>query len=393
MVVVDIPDFGDVLRALRDLAPAAVIELMVGLAEGTGATDVVVYLVDFGQIVLSPLPAGGAHVRLPEVEAIPGSVAGRAFTERRLQTEALSEGTRVWVPVVEGSECTGVLAFTVSGPLDDRARARCLELGLMVGCAVAVAARHTDLFNLVRRRRPMSLPASMQWDLLPPLHLQSPEVVSAAVLEPAYDVGGDSFDHAINGGNLDLVIVDAMGHGLAASMTSALAMGSYRHDRREGQPLATMHRRLDEVIGRELGSETFATGLVARLVLATGHLTWINAGHPQPLLVRAGRVQRALACRPSLPWGLGSRIEEEADVVLEAGDSVLFYTDGVVEGRAPGGEPFGVGRLIELIQTAAAAPQPSSVLLRQLIHQVLIYQDQRLRDDATLVWLTWNGPR
>jgi serine phosphatase RsbU (regulator of sigma subunit) len=80
-------------------------------------------------------------------------------------------------------------------------------------------------------------------------------------------------------------------------------------------------------------------------------------------------------------------------VVLEAGDSVLFYTDGVVEGRAPGGEPFGVGRLIELIQTAAAAPQPSSVLLRQLIHQVLIYQDQRLRDDATLVWLTWNGPR
>jgi serine phosphatase RsbU (regulator of sigma subunit) len=391
--VLDIPDFGDVLRALRDLPPAAVIELLVGLVEGAGATDVVVYLADFGQVVLSPLPAGGAHVRLPEVEAIAGSTAGRAFTDQRLQVEGLSEGTRVWVPVVEGSECTGVLAFTVGGALDAAARARSVELGLLVGCAVAVAARHTDLFNLVRRRLPMSLPASMQWDLLPPLHLQTPEVISAAVLEPAYDVGGDCVDHAINGGNLDLIVVDAMGHGLAASMTSGLAMGSYRHDRREGQPLATIHRRLDEVVGRELTSETFATGLVARLVLATGHLSWINAGHPQPLLVRSGRVQRALTCRPSLPWGLGGPIEEEANVVLEPGDSVLFYTDGVVEGRSLAGEPFGLARLIELIHTAETAPQLSSVRLRQLIHQVLMYQDQRLRDDATLLWLTWTGPR
>ena len=59
-----------------------------------------------------------------------------------------------------------------------------------------------------------------------------------AQLEPAYDVGGDCFDHAVNGPTIDVAIMDAMGHGLTSSIISSLAVGSYRHDRREGQSLA-----------------------------------------------------------------------------------------------------------------------------------------------------------
>ena len=59
--------------------------------------------------------------------------------------------------------------------------------------------QQTDLYNLDRRRRRMSVAASMQWDLLPPLVLKAENVAVAGLVEPAYDVGGDCFDCAVNG--------------------------------------------------------------------------------------------------------------------------------------------------------------------------------------------------
>ncbi len=260
---------------------------------------------------------------------------------------------------------------------------------MLAGAAIAVAARYTDLFNLVRRRKAMSLPASIQWDLLPPLRLTTPEASSTGVLEPAYDVGGDSFDHAVNGFTVDIAIMDAMGHGLDSSIISSLAVGSYRHDRREGQPLEIIHNRLDGVLADRFKGERFVTGQIARLDVQSGHLTWTNAGHPLPLHVRSGHVLRALSCRPSLPWGLRGRLAEQAVEALEPGDSVIFYTDGVIEGRPPGGEPFGIDRFVDIIERASASRIPSDVILRTTINGVMDYQDRRLRDDATILWLTW----
>jgi serine phosphatase RsbU (regulator of sigma subunit) len=262
---------------------------------------------------------------------------------------------------------------------------------MLAGYGISVAARYTDLYNLVRRRKAMSLPASMQWDLLPPLNLKVREASSCGALEPAYDVGGDCFDHSVNGLNLDLVVMDAMGHGLGASVTSALAMGAYRHDRREGQSVATIHGRLDRVIAKQFDGETFVTGQIARLALARGELQLVNAGHPAPLLVRGGRVVGEVACRPSLPWGLGGPLEERVTIGLQPGDAVLFHTDGVVEGRSPAGEPFGVDRLVGIVERVLARGGPPPSLVQDLVGEVLSFQERRLRDDATLVWLTWDG--
>jgi serine phosphatase RsbU (regulator of sigma subunit) len=152
-----------------------------------------------------------------------------------------------------------------------------------------------------------------------------------------------------------------------------------------------IHERLDRVVAAEF-AETFVTGQIARLAVRTGRLSWVNAGHPAPLLVRAGRVERALACRPSLPWGLGGHVEEEAHEQLEVGDAVLWHTDGVTEGRSPAGEALGGERLVGLVERAARSQGPPGPILRQLIHEVLDYQGHRLRDDATMLWVTWNGP-
>ena len=92
--------------------------------------------------------------------------------------------------------------------------------------------------------------------------------------------------------------------------------------------------------------------------MPSGRLSWLNAGHPLPLLVRHGHV-RELVCRPSLPMGLGGTVEEIAIEQLQPGDRVLFYTDGAVESRSPTRKPFGVPRLIDHLAVAVqegAAP-------------------------------------
>lgn len=384
-------EVGPTLRALHQLAPSDVTDSLAQQAHRIGAHDLITYLIDFEQSTLVPVPDRGVHLESPTGVTTEGTLEGRAFLERRLVTEVAGESTRVCVPILEGSDCTGVLAFTFAGALDAAARRDSQELGMLAGAAIAIAARYTDLFNLVRRRRRMTLSASIQWDLLPPLQLRTREATSSGVLEPAYDVGGDCFDHAVNGFVVDVAIMDAMGHGLGSSMVSSLAVGTYRHARREGQPLQVMHRRLDGTLVDSFGGERFVTGQLARLDLRSGRLTWTNAGHPLPLHVRHAKVIGALPCPPSLPWGLGGQPATESETTLEPGDAVVFYTDGVVEGRSATGEPFGITRFVDLVEHASAAGVPPDSILRTAINGVLDYQQRHLRDDATIVWLTWTG--
>lgn len=354
------------------------------------------YLVDFAQMTLEPLPDRSTHADAPHSEVVQSTMAGRAFLDQQATTSEREDGVRVWVPIVEGSDRTGVLALTVKSVTDEVLRT-CEELGLFVGYLIATQARSTDVYNLRRRRRSLSLGASMQWDLLPPLVLKTERMTVAGLLEPAYEVGGDCFDYALNDTVLDIGVFDPMGHGLASALIAALCVGSYRHDRREGQTLDQVHAHLDAVVGREFPNK-FATGQLARIDLDTGAMHWMNAAHPLPMLIRGGRVIRELQCDPTLPWGMGAlshgdsapTIETEA---LEPGDSVLFYTDGVVEAHVPGGEEFGAGRLADLAgQHASDLLEPEEVV-RRLVRAVVEHQDERLADDATMVLVQWHGSR
>ncbi len=140
-----------------------------------------VYRVDFSQTALVPLPDSGAHAELPAQEPVVGSMAGRAFVGGAAVVAERPNETRVWSPIIEGSDRTGVLALTVPGPADSVLGA-CEELGLLAGYLIATQARTTDMYNLHRRRRALSLAASLQWDLLPPLVFKTPSVTVAGVL-------------------------------------------------------------------------------------------------------------------------------------------------------------------------------------------------------------------
>jgi hypothetical protein len=378
---------GHLLEASHDLSPDELVVAVTRAGKAVDAEDVAVYLVDYEQTRLVPLPDGTDRAPL-EIDA---TLAGRAFAAIAVQEADAESGRRLWLPLLDGAERLGVLGLTLPS-VDDTLRAHCTWLATLVAELLMSKGQYTDTYFLARRRQPMGLAAEMQWQLLPPLTFVTPRVVIAGLLEPAYEVAGDAFDYALNGDTAHLAVIDPVGHDLTASVLAAVTVGSYRHSRRAGLDLADTYATVDQAIATQFGGERFVTGQLAQLDCATGRLQWLNAGHPLPLLVRRAKVVDTLACHPVPPLGLGLGQPEIATAALEPRDRVLFYTDGVTEGRNLAGEPFGEARLADLLVRETLAGQPAAETMRRLAHAILAHQGRTPRDDATMVFLEWPGP-
>ncbi|MYW15872.1 SpoIIE family protein phosphatase, partial [Streptomyces sp. SID2955] len=223
------------------------------------------------------------------------------------------------------------------------------------------------------------------------------DVVSTAVLEPAYDIGGDAFDHSLTTTSLHAVVLDAMGHNLLSGLTSAVALAACRNARRTGADLRALVENVDEALSRWLPDQ-FCTGVLARLDYRTGVLEWSNCGHPAPLLIRDQQlIVDAMAREADPPMGLRSllpaRDRRVHEMRLQPGDRVLLYTDGVTESRMSDGRLLGLERFAEYVIRAGATGEIAPETLRRLIHSLLDSQESRLRDDATILMFEWQPSR
>jgi serine phosphatase RsbU (regulator of sigma subunit) len=384
---------GRLLLAQQTAEPDAIVETLMTAAAALQARDCVLYLIDYEHVALMPHPDVLAHGEKPAVATVDGSMAGRAFQSGAVLAAHRDDGWHIWVPVTERTNKLGVLAMTVP-QWDEEIEYFCTELGHAAAYLLMASAHYTDLPHLLRRRKDMDLAAEMQWSLLPPLSFASGGTSLAGLVEPAYEVGGDCFDYAVNHGVLDLAVIDAMGHGLTSAVLASLLIGAYRHGRRAGQDLPQLATSIDAATRTFPGPSTFATAILARLTVDTGVLTWLTCGHPHPLIVRGGSVLPVMDVTPGVPLGLGALgpvVGTVAEVALEPGDGILLYTDGVVESRDPDGEYFGEQRLHDLLAREHLAGGPPSEVIRRLVRSTVTHAQTRLRDDATMVYLRWDS--
>ncbi|HUQ38881.1 MAG TPA: PP2C family protein-serine/threonine phosphatase [Acidimicrobiales bacterium] len=350
------------------------------LAERTsqlGLTDLSVYVTDFEQRHLVPIPGASDSQSL----LIDDSQGGRVFTSAKQSEEATESGTRVWSVVVDGAARLGVISM-VFAHVDDDARLLADSLAGVVAALLVTRGQCTDVYTNIRRSEKVSLAAEMQWQLLPPLSLDSGRISVAGLIQPAYEVGGDSFDYAINGNVLEFAVFDAMGHGLESSQLAHLAVTSYRHSRRCGLDLADTVEAMDAAVAQMGDGEKFVTCIVGRLDASTGGLDWINVGHPLPILLRRGIVAGVLACEPTLPAGLGGAVAERAHTVMQPGDRICCITDGVLDCHRPGGEDFGEDRLRTFLSEHSIRHDAAETV-RLLTHTVIEHHGV-LSDDATV---------
>ncbi|MFI2077817.1 PP2C family protein-serine/threonine phosphatase [Streptomyces triculaminicus] len=379
---------GVLLDRAHEMPPHLIAPLVVEVVGRVGGRDVSVLLQDYEQLMLVPLP--GRLLTVGEPAPIDGSPAGTAFRSGTPVEVPQADGVRMYLPLLGGSDQVGVLALTLDTVVDDDRRLLHRLAGLVAHMLV-IKNGYTDQFFRTRRREPMSVAAEIQWSLLPPLSMSTPQVAVAGILEPAYEVAGDSFDYALNGDILHVVTVDAMGHGLDAATMATVAIGAYRHARRTDVGLSGIYAFMDRAIAQQFGPEHFVTAQMMRLNVATGHLQWVNAGHPAPLLIRDRQVVRQLHSPTTLPVGFGGDEPQLSEQTLQVGDRVLCFTDGLIEEHDAGGEQFGEEQLIAWVNRIEHAEEGAQAVVRALSRTLIRERGGITSDDATLFLIEWRG--
>ncbi|MET9734331.1 PP2C family protein-serine/threonine phosphatase [Streptomyces sp. NPDC006458] len=379
---------GTVLDRAHELPPHLIGPLVADVVEQLGGRRPQVLLQDYGQLLLVPLAGEGLMDGDPLV--IDDTPAGRCFLDALAVEIPGDDGVRVHLPLLDGGDQVGVMAVTLDR-VDDDDRRLLSRLSALVADLLVTKHGYSDLFFSTRRGEPMSVAAEIQWALLPPLAMVMPRVAVAGILEPAYDVAGDSFDYALNGDILHLAMIDAMGHGLGAATMATVAIGAYRHARRLGTGLAEIYAAMDDAVAHQFGLDHFVTAQMMRLDTITGRVQWVNAGHPAPMLIRDHRFMRRLDAPTTLPVGLGGAEPEVGELGLERDDRLLCFTDGLIEEHTAGEEQFGEDQLIDWVNRLERTGRGVRAVARSLSHTLKRARGGRTTDDATLLLVEWRG--
>jgi steroid delta-isomerase-like uncharacterized protein len=205
--------------------------------------------------------------------------------------------------------------------------------------------------------------------------------------QPAREVGGDFYDfHLLSGSRLGLVVGDATGKGVPAALVMSTTCGMLRavSQALDSSSPGEMLRRVNEALVASIPANMFVTCFYAILDPKSGALRYANAGHDVPYLHRSG-VAEELRAR-GMPLGLMPGMGyEEQEIVLDAGEVALFYSDGLVEAHHPNGEMFGFPRLQTLVSEHAQKESLEEALLQELYS--FVGEGWKQEDDITLLTL------
>lgn len=386
-------DLRHLLRAAEAAPPVDAIDV-VGreLGRMVGATRVGLLIANF---------SGNAVVRMSHVTdseelrdgrnertesiSLAGSVYEKVLLSQEPDVCPADTGWKVLVPVTERGDTIGIVELTLPHHPEDTI-VEFLESAAHALAYVLIASRrHTDLFEWAQRDIPFSLAAEIQRRLLPASYSVEAGAFSlAGWLEPASNVGGDTFDYSIGREYLYASITDAMGHSTPAALLATLAVGSFRNSRRTLASPSEQAMLANAALLEGSDADQFVTGLLLRIRLADGRMEIVNAGHPQPFQLRNG-TGMLVDIEADPPLGITDAAYRAHLVQLEPGDRLLFVTDGFLERNAGAVD-------IQKTLEATAARHPREIV-RELAANVLHATGGALGDDATVLCLDWYGSK
>ena len=206
--------------------------------------------------------------------------------------------------------------------------------------------------------------------------------------QPAREVGGDFYDfHLLPEGRLGLVVGDATGKGVPAALVMSTTLGMLHSTARAlGSPSpGEVLAQVNETLVARVPTNMFVTCFYAILEPESGILRYANAGHDPPHVRRSDDNAEELRAR-GMPLGLMPGMEYEGDVAsLREGESVLFYSDGLVEAHDPQGQMFGFPRLRALVAKHGEESFLAEFLMEELYS--FVGEGWEQEDDITLLTL------
>src|SRR4051794_4307927 len=269
-------DFGDLIAAVENAPPVAAVDVLgARMTDALGARAVSFLIADFSGQALIRLGhvanevAGRTQGReTAERVSLTGSPQGRAIATQTVEVQSGLGEARVFAPVTNRGEAIGVLEVSLLETPDEQTVADIALAAHALAYVVIANRRFTDLFAWGQRSVPLSLAAEIQHRLLPGSYTcEAGQFTLAAWLEPAGDVGGDTFDFALERDTLHLSMTDAMGHEVEAAVLATVLVGALRNARRAGAGLAEQAGSANTGLANFAHRGGFVTGQLARVGL------------------------------------------------------------------------------------------------------------------------------
>ena len=209
--------------------------------------------------------------------------------------------------------------------------------------------------------------------------------------QPAREVGGDFYDFLeLKDGQLGLIVGDATGKGVPAALVMASTRSMLRAVAQGSESPGDVLRKVNDALVTDIPPNMFVTCFYTILDPESGSLRYANAGHDTPYLYRNGEAEELRA--RGMPLGLMPRMSyEEKEIILDAGEAALFYSDGLVEAHDPEGEMFGFPRLRALVAEHDKERSLGDFLLEELYS--FTGEGWEQEDDITLLTLRRSASR
>lgn len=314
---------------------------------------------------------------------IPDVRKAEHYLEARSQTRS-----EMIVPLLVGDELVG--AFNLESDAENGFSQRDLRLLTVFGSQAAVAIQRAHLHDqAIEKRRleeEIGIARRIQRRLLPADGPLLPGFDITAFNIPSLEVSGDLYDFIeIVDRQLGIVIGDVAGKGIAAGIIMATFRASLRAEIRNNYSISTILTRVNRLLWESIEETAFVTAVYGVLDVAQRRLTYANAGHNPPLLLRGSGEMIWLREGGTILGTFPEATYREATIELRSGDRLIFYTDGITEAQAPDGEMFGEERL-----TAVCAERREGDSSRQLCRRLLEAVREHCRgvhaeDDLTAV--------
>ena len=264
-------------------------------------------------------------------------------------------------------------------------------IAMQTAPAIEIAHLHQVELEHVRMGRDLQVARQVQSGLLPRSLPEIPGWQVAALWQPAQAVGGDFYDFIrFPDGRLGLVIADVANKGVPAALVMANTRSILRAVAASARPdccesPGKLLAQVNDILCEDMPRNMFVTCFLSILDPASGQLSFANAGQNLPYHRTRGEVKELFA--RGMPLGLFPGMEyEEMHTVLQPGESLLMYSDGLVEAHNPQGEMYGEQRLESCLAETALAGQP---LIQDLMARLTEFtgSDWEQEDDVTFVTL------
>jgi serine phosphatase RsbU (regulator of sigma subunit) len=252
----------------------------------------------------------------------------------------------------------------------------------------ALQAAQAQVIEKEKLDRELELAHQIQMSILPQTWPAAPGYDFGAQMVPARAVGGDLYDGvALGPAAMGLIIGDVADKGMPAAIFMAQTLALLRSEASRGAAPAEVLQRVNRLLLGMNRLDVFVTALYAHLDLGTGRVAYARAGHELPLLLAAdGEITRP-------PHGRGQPLAlfddlalDEGSLVLPPGGTLLFFSDGVSDARAPDGEAFGAARLADTLRAEASAASSAQALCDRLLARVMAFQGAAPQhDDISLL--------